>query len=378
MELLTSLALVVARFGSKKVLAALYGDDFAGLSDQLISVMTGMEKSQSRLVEIERKIDVLLDKDYVDNQARGTRLLCQAFLEGRSAARREDDLREADRALLVAAHAANTALQRSQSERALCLVRIAQRDLSGAHDAWRSLDVAAGSAVNHAWTESDSPYGTARMLIERGDLGQGSMLDRLKRQVDVDERWHRAVALAEDGARRTLGELHMILNDVVSLGEVLGYRQPPFSYGTVFQSLTAYGALLMPPDERVLWAGRGCPVVALPFATRGSLGGISCTLLGARSESPDSSGYVDWVLSAEVGLSMERPEAVVVWVEVAPQRADQGVRAPASQTDREMLSPGQTLVIQRRIYGHRDHGPMRICAGVGGLAFVGPTQAATA
>ncbi len=365
MEPVSSLAIVVFRFGAGKVVEALLGKNAGELASQLLGAVTQMEQSQARLRQIESTLQVLVQDRYESAQAVGARYVRQAVFPGRRPEDRTADLVGAEAALVTAAESAKSPMQRAHSERLLVLVRLARSDRAGAQQAWQSLDICVGDAASEAFSRFDSPHREASRLISDGELGKGSLLTQVKGAFAGDERWGRAIDRAENEARPALSEVHMLLADDVAASHLVGLATMPAPLPRL-RLLTAFN----PPDPVALNDIYGRIVVDVPAHRPVSLGGVSCRVSGITHIGPaDASGYRCHRLEATVALDAARRTPALTWLGPgAPAVADEKAQRTYNQVEHTLV-PGQSLEVSAELYRSPNTRPVRTYAMVGGLVF---------
>lgn len=372
MEPVTTLSLVVFRFGARKVLDALLGKNAGDLADQLLGAMTQIEQSQARLRRIEDTLQVLVHERYESAQQVGARYLAQAVLPGRRPEDRTADLIAAEAALVQAAESAKSPMQRAHSERLLVLVRLARSDSAGAEQAWRSLDVCIGDAASEAFARFDSPYDVASQLIADGEFGKGSLLTQLNRAFAGDERWGRAIDRVKGEARLALTAVHGLLIDDVAISHLVGLATIPAPLPKLQGPLTGLNSLtaFTTPDPVALNDSYGRIVVDVPVHRQVSLGGVSCQLSGCTHVgAADTSGYRYLRLEATVALNVARKRPEVTWLGPgAPLVADEKAQRTYNGVEHTLV-PGQRLKVSQEICRAPDMPLDRAYAMVGGLVF---------
>ncbi len=370
MDPLTSLAFVVARYGADKVIRALFGDDVGELAGKILGVVTQMEESQSRLLEIERQLGVLIDQRYLATLGAGTRYLRQSTLPNRSRELRLDDLQKAEDALVDAAHSAPTPLQRAHSERMLVLVRLSKGDTSGALDAWQGFDISVGDAANQAFQRFHAPEGDARRLIENGEFGRETAMDRVYRVVVGDMRWNSAVHRARREAVLALKEVNVLLGDDLAASQLLGVHEMPFAYPpfpspfslqrqSLFRFSSSQGEV-----AHNSWNGR--QIIDVPPHVLTTLGGARCTLTGVMQEGDTPVLTIE----ADVALDRRRESEALAWVGVGtdPWQRESAEAPPPMKV--KVVRVGAECRIQAQ-QEWRGTPPSRVYALVGGLVFSG-------
>ncbi len=358
----SSLALLLVSFGAKKVVAGLAGDDAAGLATGILAVLTQTEESQSRLIAIEQRLTVVIEKPYKVALGAGTRYLQQSVLPGRTAEQRRDDLERGEAQLILASHAACTAAQRAVVERQLLLTRIARGDSSGARDSWQRLDGFVGDAIGDVFKVYEWPYDEARARLERGDFGRRSTLDKLLNFADTDPRWPGAWSTVKAEARDQLRELASLLADTAASAELVGLPCP-----IKFPWRRLIG------DSRPVHASRGGRiVVAVPLATEISICGVTARLLGVQAVTTpegDSSGYLNHRVQAVVTLGTSRASSAKCWVgEGSPELAQEAAEL-TSFMDSAVLEPGQTITASQELYRLPGYSPSHMYLCIAGLVL---------
>jgi len=342
----TSLAVLAAQVGVRRLVTAIGGaEDIAGLAGAMLGVLTQVEQSHTRLLAIEQKLDNLLDQRYTAGLGAGTRLLEQAFIEGRQETSRRDDLRRADAHLVDASHSANTAIQRALVERLLLLVRLGLGDVAVARDSWRRFDLHVGDAIAGEFARYEDPYAEAKSRIEAGEFGAISTWDRLF--ATPDPRHFRAVKKVESDACAGTKDLAPLLGDAMTGALLVGATEG------------------RPPAVPV--AGTNCVVVDVPLGAQVRLAGLVATM-ECGPEEPVVTGWVKRRASARVALSPDRSTPVRIGIangkpDLYLQRAD---RSPSNVTT---LAPGQELNPSSEVSFQKEHFVRRIALEAGGVVL---------
>lgn len=359
---MSGIMLMVAQLGAKRLVGALSGsEDLGGLVAGFLGLVSEVEQSQAVLLSIEKKLDGLVDQRFEAGVGRGTRRIEQALLLDRSPVDRGRDLADAESDLLDASNSTKSAAQRAIVERLLVLVRLMRGDIVLAADSCKRLDTATGDAITDRYSVWLWPFEEARVRLSRGDFGNLSMLQRLRSNLgDGDPRWQTAWRTVRSDAEDGMRDLARLLAFSTFAHAAVGLHS---------------GLELEPRPERtggpVHATSNGVVVVDVPYGREVRVGGVVATLRAEEAIQPknDSSGYMNYPVSADLALDRKRSSGAECWLqEGAEPAASEGGRKGSFVESRE-LRPGERCLLDDEIYASPEDPPARVALVSSGLVF---------
>jgi len=260
---LSGIAILSAKYGVKKVAQALFGEGAeADLAEAFIGLLETTEQSHARLLEIERRLDVLISQRYQIASSVGLRYLQQAMLGGRSEERRNDDLARAEHNLIEAAEASASPLQRALCERILLIVRLARHDVPGASDSQIRLDLELGEAVGQLFTLNNAKVEAGNSLELSDDLTLRQFFKRAMSRARNMESIRKDLDVLRNNTDVELAAVAGLFADAATFADILGLPSPtcapelrtsPADNGTWLKVNVA-------PDNQVRIAGITCTI----------------------------------------------------------------------------------------------------------------------
>lgn len=358
------IALVVARFGARKIAAALLGsNEFGDVTEKVLTLLVAAEQSERRLVEIESKLSVLIDQPYNVAMGRGIDYMRRALLSGYTLAARQQDLERADVALVDAVHSSNTSLQRALAERLNVVVLFALGNIPGAADRLSQLDLTLGEAAATAAELFASPYALADSLVKNGKMGTRS----LSQAFSSDTRALHAWSLVRESSKETMGAIGSLFADYKSLALVAGLK----------------AEIAIPDPEPLILAGPGCRLhVSAKMGVPATVGGVTCLIEPLTDVRIDDrmveNPYQFSHPTAIVELNRRRNDPVVASIDATGRDGVrdsgpslEGFRIFALQ-DKDFwatVAPGQRVRVRAEMYHPMGQYPKEVYVGAGGFVF---------
>jgi len=219
MEPFTAIALLVAQYGIKQVVATLTGNqqatDLAGEIFRQLSVSE--DRLGSHLTRIENQLDQVLEQPYETAIGAGARGLLDAVATRDLQARRED-LMQARERFRDATAAARSQLQHAVAERYLLLCALALNRTDAAKTALDQLNYHATTAALELGDTMVHADRTARAGLEgRGEVRALGKERRIAERVEEIRR----------GTGEAVRLVANLLSEAAALGQSLGQTQPP-------------------------------------------------------------------------------------------------------------------------------------------------------
>jgi hypothetical protein len=361
MDPMSGIMLMVAQLGAKRLVGALTGsEDLGGLVAGFLGLVSEVEKSQAVLLSIEKKLDGLVDQRYEAGVGKGTRRMEQALLPDRSPADRERDIADAESDFLDASNSTKSATQRAIVERLLVLVRLMRGDMVLAADSCKRLDTATGDAIAERYGIWVWPYDEAKVRLARGDFGNLSLLERLRSSLDVDPRWHTAWRTVQSDAEDAMRDLAQLLAFSILAGTAVGLDS---------------GLKIVPQPERaggpVHATAKGLVVVDVPYGREVRVGGAVATLRAEAARRPpgDTSGYLNFPISADLAVDSKRLLGAECWLQVGAEPAGNEEGRKSSFVESRKLRPGERGSIAQELYSSPHYPPQRAALVASGLVL---------
>jgi hypothetical protein len=370
MDPVSGILLLAAQFGTRRIISSLAGDDVGGLFAAIVGLLGEVERSQSTLISIEKKLDGLVDQRYEAGVGAGTRQLERSVLPGRSESARATDLERADEYLVDASHSAQSGVQRAVVERLLVITSLMRNDSAMAADSCRRLHSHVGDALAEAYALHDWPFDEARRRMSAGEFGTLTQLERIQTALtSPDPRWNRAYTVVQAEAQDSLNDIGEILEFAIGVGDALDVAS-----GLDWSSLSG-----SPESLGLMARVRGGVVVKVPEGVNPSVAGVTVRL-GRDMSRELSLSFAERRMRATdgapnevfVSVSRTRRRSVECWLTVASELRHVEISKIPSTPSRT-VQPGDSCVIPLEMPRQHDLRPLIAFNGLG--MFLAPSEA---